>query len=63
MNEQFKELVAIPYFKDIYKDLALQSDNRSKGVNKFSILNVSSHLKPATKASRNSKEHENPMLA
>ena len=42
MNEDFKKNVAIPYFKDIYKDLAAQSDAKSKGINKVSILNVSS---------------------
>ena len=40
-NEEFKKNVAIPYFKDIYKDLAAQSDAKSKGINKVSILNVS----------------------
>ena len=41
LNEEFKKNVAIPYFKDIYKDLAAQSDAKSKGINKVSILNVS----------------------
>ena len=41
LNEDFKKNVAIPYFKDIYKDLAAQSDAKSKGINKVSILNVS----------------------
>lgn len=45
LNEEFKKNVAIPYFKDIYKDLAAQSDAKSKGINKISILNVStSHI-------------------
>merc|ERR1712110_1069415 len=39
LNEDFKKNVAIPYFKDIYKDLAAQSDAKSKGINKVSILN------------------------
>lgn len=26
INEEFKKMVAIPYFKDIYKDLVSQSD-------------------------------------
>ena len=39
-NEQFKKNVAIPYFKDIYKDLVQQSDNKNKGINKVSILTV-----------------------
>ena len=41
LNEEFKRNVAIPYFKDIYKDLAAQSDAKSKGINKVSILTVS----------------------
>lgn len=41
MNEEFKKNVAIPYFKDIYKDLVQQSDNKTKGINKLSILTVS----------------------
>ena len=41
LDEEFKKSVAIPYFKDIYKDLVLQSDNKSKGINKISILTVS----------------------
>ena len=44
-NEEFKKNVAIPYFKDIYKDLAAQSDAKSKGINKVSILNVSSPIR------------------
>ena len=41
LNEDFKKNVAIPYFKDIYKDLVQQSDNKTKGINKLSILTVS----------------------
>lgn len=37
-NEEFKKNVAIPYFKDIYKDLVGQSDNKDKGINKISLL-------------------------
>ena len=44
LNEEFKKNVAIPYFKDIYKDLAAQSDSKSKGINKVAILNVSHHF-------------------
>ena len=40
-NEEFKKNVAIPYFKDIYRDLASQSDSKSKGINKITILSVS----------------------
>jgi len=38
LHEDFKKSVAIPYFKDIYKDLLQQSDQRNKGINKVSIL-------------------------
>jgi hypothetical protein len=49
LNEDFKKNVAIPYFKDIYKDLVQQSDNKNKGINKLSILTVSlSFLKHAS---------------
>lgn len=41
LDEEFKKNVAIPYFKDIYKDLAAQSDAKSKGINKVSVLNYS----------------------
>ena len=41
LNEEFKKNVAIPYFKDIYKDLVQWSDQKSKGINKVSILTVS----------------------
>ena len=44
LNEDFKKNVAIPYFKDIYKDLVQQSDNKNKGINKLSILTVSFSL-------------------
>ena len=40
LNEDFKKNVAIHYFKDIYKDLVQWSDNKTKGVNKVSILTV-----------------------
>lgn len=41
-NEEFKKNVAIPYFKDIYKDLAAQSDDKSKGINKVTLLTYTS---------------------
>jgi hypothetical protein len=44
LNEEFKKNVAIPYFKDIYKDLVQWSDNKTKGINKISILTVSFNL-------------------
>jgi len=37
-NEEFKKNVAIPYFKDIFKDLVAQSDDKNKGVNKVTFL-------------------------
>lgn len=40
LNEEFKKNVAIPYFKDIYRDLVTQSDNKAKGVNRITILQV-----------------------
>lgn len=50
LNEEFKKNVAIPYFKDIYKDLVQWSDNKNKGINKVSILTVSFDI-PLTFAS------------
>lgn len=44
LSEEFKKNVAIPYFKDIYKDLVQQSDKKEKGVNKVSFLTVIIHL-------------------
>ena len=44
LNEEFKKNVAIPYFKDIYKDLVQWSDNKTKGINKVSILTVTTYL-------------------
>ena len=40
LNEEFKKNVAIPYFKDIYRDLVTQSDTKTKGINKITILSV-----------------------
>lgn len=37
-NENFKKNVAIPYFKDIYKDLVGQSDDKKQGINKITLL-------------------------
>lgn len=37
-SEQFKKEVVIPYFKDIYKDLASRSDKKSAGINKVTII-------------------------
>jgi hypothetical protein len=36
--QEFKKNVAIPYFKDIFKDLVAQSDDKSKGINKVTLL-------------------------
>lgn len=33
-NEHFIKFVFIPYFKDIYNDLADKSDKKAKGINK-----------------------------
>lgn len=44
LNEEFKKNVAIPYFKDIYRDLVTQSDNKTKGINRVTILSVSLSL-------------------
>ena len=40
-SEEFKKEIAIPYFKDIYKDLASQSDKKSAGINKVTIMSYS----------------------
>ena len=40
-NDSFKRDVAIPYFKEIYKDLAAKSDAKTKSINKVSVMNVS----------------------
>lgn len=40
-NEEFRKNVAIPYLKDIFKDLASQSDQKTKGINKVTMLNYS----------------------
>ncbi len=37
-SEDFKKNVCIPYFKDIYKDLNSRSDDKTKGINRLSIL-------------------------
>jgi len=44
LNEEFKKNVAIPYFKDIYRDLVSQSDSKAKGINKVTLLTVCSPL-------------------
>jgi hypothetical protein len=40
-SEDFKTKVCMPYFKDIFKDLQERSDNKSKGINKLSMLDYS----------------------
>jgi len=40
-NEDFKKGVAIPYFKDLYRDLCARSENKSKGVDRVSFLTYS----------------------
>lgn len=37
-SETFKKDIVIPYFKDIYKDLASRSDKKGSGINKVTIL-------------------------
>lgn len=37
-SETFKKEVVIPYFKDIYRDLASRSDKKSSGINKVTII-------------------------
>ena len=39
-NEHFVKYVFIPYFKDIYKDLAERSDNKTKGINRIVFIEV-----------------------
>lgn len=48
LNEEFKKNVAIPYFKDIYRDLVTQSDNKTKGINRVTLLSVSISFKILT---------------
>ena len=43
-NEDFKKTVAIPYFKDIFKDLVKSTDkgpDEKKGVDQITFLQVS----------------------
>lgn len=37
-SEQFKKDIVVPYFKDIYRDLASRSDKKSAGINKVTII-------------------------
>lgn len=37
-SETFKKEIVIPYFKDIYRDLASRSDKKSSGINKVTII-------------------------
>jgi len=39
-NQEFKKNVAIPYFKDIFKDLVSKSDDKIKGINRITMLLV-----------------------
>jgi len=43
-NLEFKKNVAIPYFKDVYKDLQSQSDDKTKGISRVTMLNVNNQL-------------------
>jgi hypothetical protein len=40
-NEHFVKYVFIPYFKDIFRDLAERSDKKTKGINRIVFLEVS----------------------
>lgn len=40
-NEHFVKYVFIPYFKDIFKDLAERSDKKAKGINHIVFIEVS----------------------
>lgn len=37
-TEHFQKNVVLPYFKDIYKDLASRSENPDKGIEKITLL-------------------------
>lgn len=37
-TEHFQKNIVLPYFKDIYKDLASRSENPTKGIEKFTLL-------------------------
>lgn len=37
-SEGFKNKVCLPYFKDIYKDLCSRSNDKTKGINKITML-------------------------
>ncbi len=39
-NEHFVKHVFIPYFKDIYRDLAERSDKKSSGINRIVFIEV-----------------------
>lgn len=39
-NEHFVKYVFIPYFKDIFKDLAERSDKKAKGINHIVFIEV-----------------------
>lgn len=37
-TENFKTSVVLPYFKDIWRDLSLRSDNPKQGINKLTLI-------------------------
>ncbi len=43
-NEHFIKFVFIPYFKDIYIDLASKNDKKAKGINKVVFIEVTLNL-------------------
>jgi hypothetical protein len=46
-NEHFVKYVFIPYFKDIFRDLAERSDKKQKGINRIVFIEVSIPVKSA----------------
>ena len=45
-NEHFVKYVFVPYFRDIFKDLAERSDKKQKGINRVVFLEVSPRFRP-----------------
>ena len=41
LNEADKEHIALPYLRDLYKDLARQSENEVKGISRVVFQEVS----------------------
>ena len=45
-HNDFKTLVATPYFKDVFKDLSAHSADKKLGISLVAFLNVSSPARP-----------------